>query len=88
VAEKYAQHTSENSRFTLIRFKDNGIGFEEKYLENVFTLFERLHTKDKFEGTGIGLAIARKIIEKHGGAITAQSKIGLGAEFLIWLPMQ
>ncbi|AEV99513.1 PAS domain-containing sensor histidine kinase [Niastella koreensis] len=88
VAEKYAQHSTENSRFTLIRVKDNGIGFEEKYLENIFALFERLHTKDKFEGTGIGLAIARKIIEKHGGAITAQSKIGAGAEFLIWLPMQ
>ena len=88
VAEKYAQQSAANNRFNLIRVKDNGIGFEEKYLENIFALFERLHTKDKFEGTGIGLAIARKIIEKHGGAITARSKIGTGAEFLIWLPMQ
>ena len=73
--------------FCLISIKDNGIGFDEKYVSNIFDLFERLHSKDKYEGTGIGLAIAKKIIEKHQGLITATSKTGNGAEFKIILPI-
>jgi len=67
--------------------KDNGIGFDEKYVANVFSLFERLNTKDEYEGTGIGLAIAKKIIDKHDGLITAKSKEYEGAEFIIVLPV-
>lgn len=70
-----------------ILIKDNGIGFENKYSSQVFTLFQRLHTKDKYEGTGIGLAISKKIIEKHNGTITVDSKEGLGTEFKIILPL-
>ena len=65
--------------------KDNGIGFDEKYLSNVFTLFKRLHTKDKYEGTGIGLAITKRIIEKHNGNILAKSTEGKGSDFIIVL---
>ena len=67
--------------------KDNGIGFDEKYSSNIFSLFERLHSKDIYEGTGIGLAITKKIIEKHNGLITARSHEGNGATFIIILPV-
>ncbi len=73
--------------FCSISFKDNGIGFDEKYAASIFTLFRRLHTKDKFEGAGIGLAISKKIIEKHKGMIMATGKDGIGAEFNIILPV-
>ena len=65
-------------RFTLT---DNGIGFEEKFADNIFKLFQRLHPKDRFEGTGIGLAITKKIIERHDGIITARSTAGEGTRF-------
>lgn len=77
-----------NGPYCLLSIKDNGIGFEEKYLGNVFALFERLHTKDQYEGTGIGLAISKKIVEKHNGLITARSRPGQGAEFLILIPVK
>jgi PAS domain S-box-containing protein len=59
--------------FALITFEDNGIGFDEIYLSKVFALFDRLNSKDKYEGTGIGMSIAKKIIDKHNGLITASS---------------
>lgn len=74
--------------FACIRIKDNGIGFNEKYMTNVFTLFKRLHTKEKYEGTGIGLAITKRIIEKHNGHILAHSTEGEGSEFIIVLPVK
>lgn len=74
-------------QFCILRFRDNGIGFDSKYQSLIFSLFERLHSKDRFEGTGIGLAIAKKITEKHNGLITTRSHEGSGAEFLILLPM-
>ncbi len=75
-------------RFCLISIKDNGIGFDEKYAANIFALFERLNSKDKYEGTGIGLAITKKIVEKHNGIIKATGKEGEGSDFLIILPVQ
>lgn len=77
----------DNGAFCYISIKDNGIGFDEKFADNIFTLFRRLHTKDRFEGTGIGLAISKKIIEKHGGNIIAKGVEGEGAEFIIILPV-
>lgn len=74
-------------RFVRITITDNGIGFDDKFKENIFALFHRLHSKDRFEGTGIGLAIVKKIIEKHGGLITANSRNGHGATFVIVLPV-
>lgn len=70
-----------------ITVSDNGIGFEEKYAERVFTMFERLHARSKYEGTGIGLAICRKIVERHGGEIRAHGKPGEGAVFEVTLPV-
>ncbi|MDQ3280598.1 MAG: ATP-binding protein [Acidobacteriota bacterium] len=65
---------------------DNGIGFDQKYADRIFTMFERLHARTKYEGTGIGLAICRKIAERHGGSITAHGRPGEGAEFVVTLP--
>jgi PAS domain S-box-containing protein len=70
-----------------IRVEDNGIGFDEKYLDRIFGVFQRLHGKNSsYEGTGIGLAICRKIIERHNGSITARSRSGKGAIFIVTLP--
>jgi PAS domain S-box-containing protein len=74
-------------KYCHIRVKDNGIGFEEKYAKSIFNLFEKLHGKDTYEGTGIGLAIAKKIVEKHNGHITVKSKPGVGSEFIVSLPV-
>lgn len=70
-----------------IMVKDNGIGFDEQFKTSIFTLFQRLHSKDKFEGSGIGLAITKKIIDKHRGIITAHGKDNDGACFIIVLPV-
>lgn len=70
-----------------ITIKDNGIGFDERFRESIFLLFHRLHSKDAYEGTGIGLAIAKKIIEKHHGMITATGHEDEGSSFTIVLPI-
>ncbi len=70
----------------VISISDNGIGFDEKYLEKIFTIFQRLHGKQEYEGTGVGLAVCRRIVERHGGSITAKSVVGEGAQFLVTLP--
>lgn len=67
--------------------EDNGIGFDEKYRERIFGVFQRLHPRDVFEGTGIGLALCRKIVERHGGTISAHSTPGQGSVFEILLPV-
>jgi len=66
--------------------EDNGIGFDEKYRDRIFQIFQRLHGRSEYEGTGIGLAICRKIVDRHGGSITANSSPGAGARFIIALP--
>ncbi|HVG25595.1 MAG TPA: ATP-binding protein [Thermoanaerobaculia bacterium] len=71
-----------------ITVADNGIGFDEKYAERIFTMFERLHSREKYEGTGIGLAICRKIAERHGGEIRAHGVSGEGATFTVTLPLR
>lgn len=70
-----------------IYIQDNGIGFEQKYSEQIFGMFKRLHLHSEFEGTGIGLALCKKIVEEHNGFITAQSKINEGSLFIISLPV-
>jgi len=73
--------------FCRVVIEDNGIGFEEKYLDRIFTVFQRLHGRSEYEGSGIGLAVCRKIVERHGGQITAKSSPGEGARFYIELPV-
>jgi PAS domain S-box-containing protein len=70
----------------LIHVADNGIGFDEKYLDRIFTVFQRLHGRHAYEGTGVGLAVCRRIAERHGGSITATSEPGRGSTFVVTLP--
>ncbi len=69
-----------------ITIKDNGIGFDKEYNDRVFEVFQRLHGKDEYSGTGIGLAIVKKIVENHNGIIIAQGEVGEGATFDIYIP--
>lgn len=71
-----------------ITVQDNGIGFDPQYSERIFGVFERLHGRSEYEGTGIGLAICKKIVERHGGTIKAESKEGEGARFILSLPVK
>ena len=68
--------------------QDNGIGFDEKYLDKIFGMFQRLHGRTEYEGTGVGLAVCRRITDRHGGTITARSKPGEGAAFIAALPLR
>lgn len=72
----------------VIRVEDNGIGFEQHYVERIFKPFQRLHNHSQYEGTGMGLTICRKIAERHGGSIGAESEPGRGATFIIRLPVK
>jgi PAS domain S-box-containing protein len=71
-----------------IRVQDNGIGFDEKYMDKIFAVFQRLHGRTEYEGTGVGLAVCRRIVDRHHGNITAKSQPGKGATFIITLPLK
>ncbi|QKZ15111.1 PAS domain-containing protein [Spirosoma sp. KUDC1026] len=77
-----------STHYYRIEVIDNGIGFESKYRDRIFRVFQRLHGKNEYAGTGIGLAICQRVVENHGGAITANSEPGLGATFSVFLPFQ
>ena len=78
---------STNLNYCHIRIADNGIGFDPQYSSKIFEVFQRLHDRSSFEGTGIGLAIVKKIIDNHQGTITATGQLGNGAQFDIYIPV-
>ena len=82
---KFTRH-SQGRNYYKITVQDNGIGFDDKYAEDIFRVFKRLHSYQEFEGTGVGLSICKKIVEKHSGFIKAESKIDNGSTFIIGLP--
>ncbi len=93
ITHEYADHVEHPEpglkpadKYLVIRFRDNGIGFEKEYADRIFGLFNRLHGKQAYEGTGIGLAICRKAAENHGGSLKADSEPGKGALFTLYLP--
>ncbi len=86
-SNNWESNEDKTGSYCIISITDNGIGFDAKYAENIFNLFERLNSKDDYEGAGIGLSITKKIIEKHGGKINAVSQKGKGATFNLLLPI-
>jgi light-regulated signal transduction histidine kinase (bacteriophytochrome) len=78
----------EGKGFTQIVIRDNGIGFEQEQAEKIFNTFARLNSKDNYEGTGLGLALCKKIVERHHGTIEATGEINKGATFTITLPLK
>jgi signal transduction histidine kinase len=76
----------ESKEYVELTFADNGIGFEPQYAEKIFTIFQRLNSREEYAGTGIGLALCRKIVENHNGYIYARGELGKGASFFIYLP--
>ncbi|SHG31034.1 PAS domain S-box-containing protein [Flavobacterium micromati] len=78
---------NQDIKYCHIKFRDNGIGFEPEYSEKIFEVFQRLHGKEKYAGTGIGLAIVRKIVDNHNGFITASGVLNEGATFDIYVPI-
>jgi len=94
VIKIYSQHLNNqsdkvtvSSELCQIIVEDNGIGFDQKYCDRIFNIFQRLHGRQEYDGTGIGLAICRKIAERHHGSITAESQLGAGAKFIVILPI-
>ena len=84
--QEYAELSDAANYYKLV-VKDNGIGFEQQYSERIFELFQRLHGKYEYPGTGLGLAICRRIVHNHKGIIKAKGEPGVGAEFLVYLPV-
>ncbi|MGZ3846173.1 MAG: PAS domain S-box protein [Flavisolibacter sp.] len=87
ISVTHSRLLSDNKQWVQICFADNGIGFEQEHAEQIFEIYARLHSRNLYEGTGIGLALCRKIVERHGGMIWAEGKLGGGATFFMRLPV-
>jgi light-regulated signal transduction histidine kinase (bacteriophytochrome) len=84
-----AEQVVENGRkYHMISIEDNGIGFEEQYAESIFHIFTRLHGRNEYSGTGVGLSIVKKVVENHDGIIKVESAPGQGSAFMIYLPVE
>ena len=81
-----ARKDSQKNQY-IFSVQDNGIGMDPQYAERIFTLFQRLHTRDEYQGTGIGLSVAKRIVERHGGRIWVESELGKGSTFYFSLPI-
>ncbi|SOD89186.1 PAS domain-containing protein [Spirosoma fluviale] len=88
MSSKLEKDQATETLFAEISVADNGIGFDEKYLDRIFQVFQRLHGRSQYSGSGIGLAICYKIAERHNGAITASSQPGQGSTFRVYLPVR
>ena len=86
--DEFSEEHNEKVGWQIITIKDNGIGFSQEYADKIFVPFQRLHGRSEYKGTGIGLSVCRRIVERHGGIITAHSKDGEGATFIIKLPVE
>lgn len=84
--EKHSFDIDHNVDYFKIEITDNGIGFDQKYSDQIFNIFQRLHGKDEFAGTGIGLAMCRKILQNHNGEVVAKSALGIGTVFTVIIP--
>ena len=84
---QYCQQEIAQEQWHIIIVKDNGIGFEQEFADKIFVPFQRLHARTEYKGTGIGLAICRRIVERHGGKISATSILGEGTQFRIEIPV-
>lgn len=86
--ELFPESVHEQGNYHVIRFEDNGIGFDQKHAEKIFEVFQRLHGRHEYSGTGIGLSICKKIAENHSGFILAKGKVNEGAVFELYLPVE
>lgn len=87
ITVKGEEIVSDGKPYYRIIVADNGIGFKQEFTGKIFEVFQRLHSRNQYEGTGIGLAICKKVMENHGGFITAESEVGEGARFSLWFPV-
>jgi len=81
------ENLADHRTYWAISLADNGIGFEQKYADQIFQVFQRLHGKHQFTGTGIGLAVVKKVVEQHDGAVRVDSEVGVGTTFTVYLPV-
>ena len=83
---RIAIHSSASSDEIILRIEDNGVGFDMQYVDRLFGLFQRLNSDPQFEGTGVGLALVRRMILRQGGRVWAEAKLDAGATFFVALP--